>query len=358
MFSDDVSLSVGSANPPPEQEVAPEGGAVAARGPLPRVYFLGSGTIALPALAALLATRELAVVGCGTQPDRPQGRRQQLQPTPVGAFCAARGLAVHKPENVNDASFLRLLEALQLDLLIVFAFGQILSSALLRVPRCGALNLHASLLPKYRGASPVSAAILAGDRQSGITFIRVVRKLDAGPMYACFPLDLTGRETTAELETRLGELAATQVAAVSREVIAGRLCPQEQDEAGVSYANKLSKAAGWLDWQAPAVVLERQLRAYWPWPGARTVVPGPKGPRQLTLRTAVVERVTGTPAPGTILQATPAEGLLIACGQDALRLLRLVPEGRQEMSGAEFLRGCPLQQGSVLRHDQTTACQL
>lgn len=321
-----------------------------------RLYYLGSGSIAVPALAALAACAGFELVGVGTQPDRPQGRNRRPTPTPVGAWCAEHSIAVDKPGNVNDPGFLQRLAALRLDLIVVFSFGQILSKALLSVPRSDCVNVHASLLPRYRGASPVSAVILAGDCHTGISYMRMVRKLDAGAVYEQVSVALSDRDTTPELEARLADLAATTVCDTLSRILDGRLTAREQDHSEATYAGKLQKADGWIDWQEDAARIDRQVRAYHPWPGARALVDTPRGVRHVTLTdVAVVPRQREDAVPGTVTTASKHD-LVIACGRDSLQVRRLIPEGSREMTGPEYLRGTPLQEGSILRHE-TANCQ-
>lgn len=339
-----------------ETAESPAGQSIANNSHKSRVYYLGSGSIAVPALAALVACAGFELVGVGTQPDRPQGRKRLATPTPVGAWCVEHSIAVDKPENVNDPGFLQRLAALRLDLIVVFSFGQILSKALLSVPRSDCVNVHASLLPRYRGASPVSAVILAGDRQTGISYMRMVRKLDAGAVYEQFTTPLSDRETTPQLEERLADLAASTVCDTLSRIQDGRLAPQEQDHTTATYVGKLQKADGWIDWQDDAATIDRQIRAYQPWPGARTLVDTPRGVRRVTLTdVAVIPRQQEDAFPGTVTTASKHD-LVIACGRDSLLVRRLIPEGSREMTGPEYLRGNPLQEGSVLRHE-TANCQ-
>lgn len=341
---------IGPAATPASASIAAGEGATANRC---RAYYLGSGAIAVPTLAALDASPDVELVGQGTQPDRPQGRKNVMQPTPVGAWCDAHGKTVDKPENVNDPSFLRRLQALQLDVIIVFSFGQILSKALLCLPRLGCLNIHASLLPRHRGASPISAAILAGDAESGITYMRCVRKLDAGPTFSSHRLALTAQETAPRLEERVAVLAAETISSIVDTIHRGLLLAVPQDDHRATTCGKLSKQDGWVDWAQPASLIERQVRAYLGWPGARTTVETPKGRRQLILTAATVHPDPVDALPGTILQANAASGLLVACRDRALRILQVIPEGKKEMTSSDYLRGCPLQEGSILRHETT-----
>ena len=241
-----------------------------------RVYYLGSGLIAVALLRQLAACKEILLVGCGTQPDRPQGRHRLLTSTPVGRWAQDHQLLVDKPASVNTPDFLARLAGLQPDLVLVFAFGQILRHELLVLPPLGCVNVHASLLPKYRGAAPVNAAIAAGDRVTGISVMRMTSGLDCGPVYASFERALNGAENAQELTEELGELAALKVPAVMLAIAAGTATPQPQDEALASKAPKLRRTDGQVHWDEPAVVIERKVRAYYPWPGMWFVVTTPR----------------------------------------------------------------------------------
>lgn len=315
-----------------------------------RLYYLASGAIAVPALQALLACPTVEVLGCATQPDQPSGRHRVPTPTPVGRFCQEHNLPLQRPETVNAADFLAFLESLRLDFVLVFAFGQILARALLALPRIACVNVHASLLPRYRGAAPVSAAILGGDTRAGISIMKVVPKLDAGPVYEQHSLALREGERAGELEVRLAELAAAHTGAALGRIAEG-LLPQPQDPALVSYAPRLQKENGRIDWASPALQIERMTRAYHPWPGAWFVLETPKGHRKITITAAVVEPAPDEHAPGTVVTADK-DAWRIACGKNLLKILTLIPEGKKEMSGADFLRGSPLPVGiSVSQHE-------
>lgn len=313
-----------------------------------RTYFLGSGRLGVPVLKALAAACELSLVGVGTQPDRPQGRQRHLGPTAIGRLATDLGFSPDKPAGVNAPEFLASLRALQPDLVVVVSYGQILKEEILSLCPYGCLNVHASLLPRFRGAAPVQAAILAGDAETGVSFMKIDRGLDTGPVYEQVRLALHGAETDQELEDRLGELAAQHVVRCIRRICRDGLQPVPQPSAGVILARKLKKTDGRLSWAEDAFQLERRVRAYTPWPGAWFELPTPKGVRRILItRGEVVPPGTGGGTPGMVLQTDP-HAWVIACGQHALRLVRIVPEGRPEMSAAEFLRGCHLEPGTRL----------
>lgn len=312
----------------------------------PRVYYLGSGDIAVAPLAALLADDGIELLGVGTQIDRPAGRGRRLVPTPVGAFAAGKCLTVDKIANVNAPDFLSGLRDMSPDFLVVVSFGQILRRDILSLPKISCVNVHASLLPRHRGASPVAAAILAGDDETGVSFMRMDAGLDTGPVYETSRLELTGRENAVDLELALGELAARGLPSLLRRVAAG-LPPVPQDNDAATYAGKISKANGRIDWRWPAIEIDRAVRAYRGWPGASFAL---ADGRRLRVAESVVEPDLNG-APGTVLLADKKRWI-VACGEGALELLRVVPAGRNEMSGAEFLRGRPMLTGDKLPVEQ------
>jgi methionyl-tRNA formyltransferase len=311
------------------------------------LYFLGSGAIAVPVLAALSDAPGIRLVGIGTQMDRPAGRHRRLQPTPVGMWVHERGLHAEKPGSVNREDFLEHVRRIAPDVIFVAAFGQILGERLLALPRLGCINLHASLLPAYRGASPIQAAILHGDPETGVSFMRMERGLDTGPVYAQFRCPIAADTCADELERQLGELGARHAVQLLAQIVAGELPAVPQDAALASHAGKISKADGDLDWTEPAAILARKIRAYHPWPGMSFLRERAAGRAQhikVTAGTALAQPV-GTP--GEVLQAD-AHGWVVAAGEGALALTRVIPEGGREMSAAEYLRGYPLVAGSRL----------
>jgi methionyl-tRNA formyltransferase len=320
-----------------------------------RVYYLASGAIAIPTLAALSASSQIDLVGCGTQPDRPRGRRRQLHATPIGEWCDENGFGVDKFNNVNDASVLARLQELDLDIVLVFAFGQLLKPPLLEIPRCGCINIHTSLLPEYRGASPINAAIVNGDKRTGVTIMQIEPKLDTGPVYFQQEVPIAAGTRAPELESRLADTAAAMICAVLVGIGAGTLQAAPQDHATATITRKLTKEDGHISWQQPAAEIERMVRAYDPWPGAWAVLPGRKA-RRITITRAAVQPDCGQPA-GAITQADKHHWI-VSCGEGCLEILSCVPEGKREMSGAEFLRGSPLKAGMNLLENETTTCQL
>ena len=299
-----------------------------------RLGFMGSPDFAVPALRALHAAgHDIAAVYC--QPPRPAGRGQKETPCPVHRVALDLGLPVRTPARLKrDAAEHAAFAALGLDAAVVAAYGLILPRPMLEAPARGCLNIHASLLPRWRGAAPIQAAILAGDAESGVTIMRMEEGLDTGPMLLKEAVRI-GPETTAQaLHDALAEIGARLILRALEEDPA----PVPQPEAGVTYAPKLTKADGRLDFARDAAALERQVRALNPWPGTFFTFGG----EQIRLLAAGVE--AGTGAPGTVLD----DAALVATGHGALRLLRLQRPGRAPLDADAFLRGFPLPRGAVV----------
>lgn len=296
-----------------------------------RTVFMGTPEFAVPSLEALAA--RYPVIGVVTQPDRPAGRGRQVAEPPVKRRALAAGLAVLQPNRLRDAGVFEQLAAWAPDLIVVAAYGQILPPAWLALPRFGCVNVHASLLPRWRGAAPVAAALLAGDAQTGVTLMQMEAGLDTGPILAQKPMAIRPDDTTATLTERLGRAGADLLLACLPKLLTGELPGQPQDQAQATYAPQLRKEAGRLDFGRPAVELERQIRAYSPWPGAfATWHDG----RLKVVKARVLETSQAEPA-GRVFAAV--EGPAVACGDGALLLETVQPAGRKPMAGLEYLRG-------------------
>jgi methionyl-tRNA formyltransferase len=306
-----------------------------------RVVFFGTPRFAVPTLEALLASRH-DVVGVVTQPDRPRGRGQKVTDGPVKAVAAARGLPVLQPATVKDPSVASGLAAWRPDLGVVAAYGQIIPSAMLALPRYGMINVHPSLLPKYRGAAPVHRAVIAGDAETGVTIMRVAARLDSGAMFARTTRPIGSDETSEELEDALAVLGARLLVEVVDAIADGTAHEEPQDERLVTYAARLTKDEGLIDWTLPAQRVHDRVRGLYPWPHAYTFV---EGRRVIVWRTS--PRPEGsTAAPGTVLHAG-SDGLLVAAGDGrALALLELQSEGGRPLPAADFLRGHAIQPGA------------
>jgi methionyl-tRNA formyltransferase len=303
---------------------------------LPKVYFLGSGNIAVASLAKLHVSERINLVGIGTQMDRPAGRKRKLMPTPVGAWAAENNIEIDKPASVNSEDFLLMLRELNPDIVFVASFGQLLKSELLELPRTACVNLHASLLPDYRGAAPIIAAVLDGISVTGITFMKMDKGLDTGPMYCAFEQRITD-ERADQLEEKLGLLAAEHVEIVIEKIVSGELELHEQDHDKMTYAEKIKKEDGLLDWNEPAEIIVRKIRAFYPWPGMSFTIETPKKSLRITITEAdAISEHSATP--GSTITADK-NSWIMACGIGAIKLKKVKPEGKGEMSGSDFVRG-------------------
>ncbi len=306
-----------------------------------RLGFAGTPDFAVPALAAL--HREFAVVGVFTQPDRPAGRGRSVHMSAVKQRALQFGLPVHQPATLRSEQSLATLRSLDAALLVVVAYGQILPQAALDTPRLGCLNIHASLLPRWRGAAPIQRAILAGDDETGVTIMQMESGLDTGPIFSRQSVPITTQTTAASLHDTLSELGAAMIVATVHELAAGKLTPTVQPADGVTYAEKLSKSEANIDWRATAMSVGRRVRAFNPWPVAETRWQG----EQLRIWDATVLASAPVPAtPGTVLAATQA-GIDVACGDGVLRVTRLQLAGRKALGARDFVQGLKAGQALV-----------
>ena len=297
-----------------------------------RIIFAGTPPFAAAALNALAdAGHDIALVL--TQPDRPAGRGMKLAPSAVKQAALARTLPVYQPASLKAPEAQAVLAAAEADLMVVAAYGLILPQAVLDIPRLGCLNIHASLLPRWRGAAPIQRAILAGDTETGITIMQMDAGLDTGAMLSKTVVPIHDTDTAASLHDALAAAGARAVVAALANY--ATLVPEKQDDGQATYAAKLSKEEARLDWSQPAAMLARAVRAYNPVPGAWTVLDGEP------LKIWAARAVAGTGEPGTVLRAD-AEHLFVACGDGALDLLEIQPAGSKRMAAAAFLAGRPL----------------
>ncbi len=309
---------------------------------------MGTPALARVCLEALLKEPGFQIVGVVTQPDRPKGRDLKLQPSPVKEAAVHAGLPVLQPAKARDPEFLAALRALQPDLIAVAAFGQILPGDILELPRHGCLNVHTSLLPKYRGAAPIQWAILNGDRETGVTIMRMDAGLDTGDILTQRATPIEPADDAQTLHDRLAQLGAELLVRTIPDYVAGKLSPQPQPTEGVSHAPKLKKEDGRVDWHLPARAIWNRVRAFTPWPGAFTFLPAQPHAKLLKLWEAQVESAGGKP--GEILRAD-GNGILIGCGEESLCVRSLQREGGRRLSAAEFLGGHPLKAGDKLGGD-------
>jgi methionyl-tRNA formyltransferase len=310
-----------------------------------RIIFMGTAELACASLRALLDSDQFRVLAAVTRPDRPQGRELKERPPPVKRMALEAGLPVLQPQSAREPGFATDLLAARPDIIVVAAYGQILPQSVLDLPRLGCINVHASLLPKYRGAAPIQWAILHGEPQTGVSIMKMTAGLDGGPVLNRRATAIGPDETAGDLHTRLAALGAQLLVETLPPYAAGTVAPQTQNEAEATYARKITKEDGRLDWTQPALAVRHRLRAMTPWPGGYTFLPSPSGPRLLKIWRARMEDRQG-PA-GHIVQADKS-GLVVACGTGAVAIEELQLAGGRKMTATEFLAGHPMQPGLKL----------
>lgn len=305
-----------------------------------RTVFAGTSAFAVPSLKALIAV-DYPVRAVYTQPDRPAGRGRQLRPSPVKQLALAADLPIRQPASLagQEAE----LRSLAPEVMVVAAYGVLLPQTILDIPRHGCVNVHASLLPRWRGAAPIQRAIEAGDRDTGVTIMLMEAGLDTGPILRQARVAIGGEATGGSLHDRLAELGAQELLATLSALATGTLVPHPQDSGSASYARKLSKSEARIDWQAPAVAIERKIRAYDPWPVAVTEYAG----TTWRLWRGRVSEGAARAAPGTII-AAGRSGIEVATGEGTLIIESLQLAGGKVLATAEFLNGFPVEVGRVL----------
>ena len=306
---------------------------------------MGTAELSCDSLRGLLESPDFNVVAVVTQPDRPKGRDLKLQPSPVKVLGLSAKLPVLQPERARSEEFLQELRVLQPDLIAVAAYGQILPQSILDLPRFGCLNVHTSLLPKYRGAAPIQWAILNGDAETGVTIMKMNAGLDTGDILTQATTPIRPEDNSETLHDRLARMGADLLVRTIPDYVAGKLPLRPQSAAGVSYAAKIKKQDGHIDWTQPARAIWNRVRGLAPWPGAFTYLPGQPQPHLLKLWQAEVVERAGPP--GEVLQADKT-GVVVGCGHEALRILILQREGGRRLQAHEFLAGHPLLPGQRL----------
>jgi methionyl-tRNA formyltransferase len=312
------------------------------RGDPLRIAFFGTPEFAVPSLRALIASRH-PVVGVVTQPDRPRGRGQRVSDSPVKQTAVEHNLEVLQPDRLRDPAFVSAFAQWAPDLGVVAAYGKLITDDLLRIPRHGMINVHGSLLPKYRGAAPVHRSIMNGETETGITIMRVVKALDAGAMFAKTTRAIAPDETSAEVERDLAQIGAPLLIRVIEQIASASAYEEPQDDRLSTYAPRLTRDEGLIDWTLPAASLHNRVRGLYPWPHAFTYL---EGARLIVLKT----RVDDTPAiepPGTIVVVSRDE-IAVSTGKGRLALVDVQPEGRRPMRVRDFLAGHPLSAGLCL----------
>ena len=305
-----------------------------------RIVFAGTPDFSVPPLKALLDSgHELLAVY--TQPDRPAGRGRKLTPSPVKSVALEQGIPVHQPASLRDPAAVAGLAALEPDLMIVVAYGLLLPVEVLEIPRLGCINIHASILPRWRGAAPIQRAIEAGDSETGVSIMRMEEGLDTGPVYLVKRTPITAEDTGGSLHDRLAQLGAEALMEALPGIASGSLEPVPQDDSEATYASKLDKKEAAIDWRRSARQIERQVRAFNPWPVAHTRY------ENANLRIWEAHAIDGLAAePGTVMSAT-RDGVDVATGEGLLRITRLQMPGKRAMEAADFINAHAIQ-GVVL----------
>ncbi|PLR27718.1 methionyl-tRNA formyltransferase [Caulobacter zeae] len=306
-----------------------------------RIAFLGTPDFAVACLAELVASGH-EIVAVYSQPPAPRGRGQELKPSPVHAFADGLGLPVRTPVSMKTPEEIEAFQALDLDAAVVVAFGQILVKDVLEAPRLGCFNLHASLLPRWRGAAPIQRAIMAGDPVTGVQVMRMSEGLDEGPVLLSESVRIDALDTVASLHDRLAAVGARLLPVALAAIERGGAVETPQSEDGVTYAKKIKPAEARIDWSRPAAEVDRHIRGLSPFPGAWFEAPSDKVPVRVKALLSKVEDAEG--APGAVLD----DALLVACGEGAVRLLKAQREGKGVQEAEVFVRGFPLAAGTVL----------
>jgi len=312
-----------------------------------RIVFAGSGTFGLPTLRALVEGGQEVVLAV-TPPDRPAGRGRTVRAGQVKRFAAEQGIRLLQPEDINARGPLRNIRAVAPDLLLVIAFGQKIGPSLIGVPRYGAINLHASLLPKYRGAAPINWAIINGETETGLTVIEITDRMDAGDILGQRATPIGPDETAGELHERLAPLGARLITEIVRELALDEVERRHQNETQVKIAPRLKKSDGLVDWTQSAQVVHNRVRGTTPWPGAYTWWRRKAGREPLRLvlaKTRLLEGAAAGAGPGVVL-AVGREGIDVAAARGAVRILSLTPAGKRTMSAADFVNGYAIEPGA------------
>ncbi len=310
-----------------------------------RIVFFGSSEFGLPCLEAILQSRH-TLAGIFTQPARPAGRHRQPRPTPVRLWCEQKGLDCRESENINNPEWAEQVTACQGELLLVIAFGQKISRPVINLFPYGAINVHASLLPKYRGAAPIHWALMNGETKTGISIITLADRMDAGDILARASLAIEPEDNAQTLHDRLAALAVPVLMQTLENIEAGRAVLIPQDESAVTYAPKLKKEHGFIDWSRPASAVVNQIRALWPWPGAQAVYVSGKTGRSWRV---IIQKASAVPADNPAYQSCGMlnDNLDVWCGKDAVRIEWIKPAGSDLMPFSAFANGRACQPGDL-----------
>jgi methionyl-tRNA formyltransferase len=310
-----------------------------------RIIFMGTAELSCASLNALAGDKAFFVAAVVTQPDKPKGRDLKLQPSPVKSLALKLQLPLLQPARARDEQFIAELRAFKPDLIVVVAYGQLLPQTILDLPQFGCLNVHTSLLPKYRGAAPIQWAIANGETETGVTVMKMDVGLDTGPIVSQRRTAILPEDNSSTLHDRLARLGAELLAQTIPDFVTGKVQPVPQPAGGVSHAHKIKKEDGRIDWSLPAKTIWNRLRAFTPWPGAFTFLAGKPNPHLLKIWKAEIAEQSG--GAGEILSADK-NGITVGCGENALRILELQREGGRRMNAPEFLAGHPLKAGEQI----------
>jgi methionyl-tRNA formyltransferase len=312
-----------------------------------RVIFIGTGDIGLPTLGSLIESHDHQVLACVTQPDKPVGRHQELTASSIKQLAVRNHVPVFQPVRIRESQALDQLRFLRPDVIVVMAYGQILPGALLRIPTIACLNLHASLLPRHRGAAPIQAAIEAGDRESGVTVMYMNERLDEGDVLRAHGIRLARDETGGSLHDRIAELAPEALKEALILLKQGKAPRIPQDHSQATYAAKLTREHGLVDWTKTREDIDRRIRAMNPWPGAYTWLPTQDGPRKFKIFAGIMHHCDLNAPPGTVVR-TDKHGILVASGTCGILLRDIQLEGKKRMHARDFLLGHSIAAGTLL----------
>jgi methionyl-tRNA formyltransferase len=307
-----------------------------------RIIFMGTAELSYASLEKLARDKNLQIAAVVTQPDKAKGREMKLQSSPVKILAEKLKLPILQPAKARDEKFISELRGLNPDLIIVVAYGQILPQSILDLPKFGCVNVHTSLLPKYRGAAPIQSAILNGEMETGVTIMKMDAGLDTGEIILQARTPILPEDNSQTLHDRLAQLGAELLVETIPDYVAGKIPPKQQPAEGASYAAKIKKEDGKIDWNEPAEKILNRLRAFTPWPGVFTFLRTEEKSQLLKIWKAEISGDNGQT--GTILSADK-NGIVVACGKNTLRILELQREGGRRLSAQEFLAGHPLNLG-------------
>jgi methionyl-tRNA formyltransferase len=308
-----------------------------------RIMFMGTPTFAVPSLLALIES-EYEVIAVVTQPDRPVGRKRVLTPPPVKEVAVAHGIPVYQPEKIRLQEGIDYVRSLSPDLIVTAAFGQILPKEILEIPRFGCINVHASLLPKYRGGAPIHQALIDGEKETGVTLMYMVEALDAGDMLASRRIPIADDDHVGSLFEKLSHIGAELVTETLPLLFAGKIIPVPQEESQATFAPTIKREQEQIDWRRTAVQIRNQIRGMHPWPVAFTIW---RGQPMKVWWAELVENTPSNKRPGEVWDLTD-EGIFIATGEGSLRLTEIQPAGKKRLHVAEFVHGRQMEIGEIL----------